>query len=362
VTPFPRPAYGPLTRYAPDRRPVEVDLSDNTSRFGAHPGVLHAIRSASEEDVTRYPAVYADALRSAVSERYAVPVENVTTGCGSDDLLDSAFRAAGEPGDRIAYAPPTFSMIEIFARMNAMVPSPVHLRPEDDPRALLEGAPALVYLCRPNNPTGDSWPRARVRALLDAAGPSGPIILLDEAYADFADDAFLQDAVTSRRLLVVRTLSKAFGMAGLRVGFAVGPAEVILEVEKSRGPYKVTRLSERAAVAALRDEERWVPNLVAEVRRERARLLEELGRRGLSPLPSQANFVLLPLQERSSAEVTAALRTHGVAVRPFPNLPEIGDTIRISVGSARDIDSFLGALDDVLESPSEALQARGERP
>jgi histidinol-phosphate aminotransferase len=128
----------------------------------------------------------------------------------------------------------------------------------------------------------------------------------------------------------------------------VGPADVILEVEKSRGPYKVTRLSERAAVAALEDEDGWVPRLVAEVRQERARLLEELWSRHLSPLPSQANFVLLPLGERSSSDVTAALRERGVAVRPFPNVPGIGDTIRISVGPAKEVDRFLGALDEAL--------------
>jgi histidinol-phosphate aminotransferase len=353
LSPFPRPAYRPLTRYAPDRRPVEVDLSDNTSRFGAHPAVLRALRSATDEDVTRYPTVYADALRYAVAERYGIPVDNVTTGCGSDDLLDSAFRAAGEPGEPITYPTPTFSMVEIFARMNGMVPRAVPRQGLDvngllEPEALLDPMPALVYLCRPNNPTGDAWPRAGVEALVEAAGPSGPIVLLDEAYADFADDDFLRAAAESRRLLVIRTLSKAFGMAGLRVGFAVGPADVILEVEKSRGPYKVTRLSERAAVAALRDEEEWVPNLVAEVRRERTRLLQELQRRRLSPLPSMANFVLLPLAGHSSADVTAALRVQGVAVRPFPALPGIGDTIRISIGPASEIDRFLEALGRVL--------------
>lgn len=353
MTPFPRPAYGPLTRYAPDRRPIEVDLSDNTSRFGAHPAVLRALRSATDEDVTRYPAVYADALRSAVAERYGIAAENVTTGCGSDDLLDSAFRAAGEPGERITFPTPTFSMVEIFARMNGMVPRAVPSMAADgsgalEPEALLDPTPALVYLCRPNNPTGGSVPRAWVEALLEGAGPTGPIVLLDEAYADFADDDFLHVATASRRLLVVRTLSKAFGMAGLRVGFAVGPADLILEVEKSRGPYKVTRLSERAAIAALRDEEGWVPKVVAEVRSERARLVSELQRRGLSPLPSLANFVLLPLGARSSSDVTAALRAQGVAVRPFPNVPGFGDTIRVSIGPARETDRFLDALGQVL--------------
>jgi len=347
VTPFPREAYRPLTRYAPDRRPIEVDLSDNTSRWGAHPAALRAIREARDEDLTRYPSVYADDLRAAVVRRFGVPESSVATGCGSDDLLDSIFRAAGEPGEGVAYLPPTFSMVEIFARMNGMEPLSVAPAPGLEPERLLEGRPALVYLCRPNNPTGEVLPRSWVERLLEAVGGDGPIVLLDEAYADFGEDDFLAEAAASTRLVVVRTLSKAYGLAGLRAGFAVGPADVVAEIEKSRGPYKVNRLAERAAVAALDDREGWVPRVVGELRAERDRLLAALRTRGLSPLPSGANFLLLPLGEGSAPETTAALRDRGIAVRPFPALPGIGDAIRISVGPSHETDRFLDALDEV---------------
>ena len=178
--------------------------------------------------------------------------------------------------------------------------------------------------------------------------PRGPIILVDEAYADFADDNFLSDAARSSRLLVLRTFSKAYGLAGLRVAFAVGPAEVILEVEKSRGPYKVSGLAESAAVAALEDEEGWVPEVVTEVKNQRDRLREELEHRGWASLPSGANFLLLPLRGRTAAGVTAGLRERGVAVRPFPDLPGIGESIRVSIGPRGQIDRFLRALDEVL--------------
>lgn len=347
MNPLPRPAYGPLERYAPDRRAIEVDLSDNTNRWGAHPAALRIIRSAGDMDLTRYPDVYADGLRETIARRHGVPLECVTTGCGSDDLLDSTFRAAGEPGEAIAYVSPTFSMVEIFARMNGMEPRPI-LAGAADPSALLDDAPAVVYVCRPNNPTGEAPTRAWIEALVDAAGPRGPVLLIDEAYADFAADDFLVEASGSARMMVVRTLSKAYGLAGLRVGYAVGSPEVIREVEKSRGPYKVSRLAERAAIAVLEDREEWVPGVIGAVKEGRARLVDELRLRGLHTRPSEANFVLLPLGARGAAETTASLRERGVAVRPFPGLPGIGDAIRISIGPPNEIDRLLAALDEVV--------------
>jgi histidinol-phosphate aminotransferase len=341
MTPFPREAYRPLGRYAPDRRPVDLDLSDNTSRWGPHPAALRALRDAPDETLVRYPSVYADALRETIALRFGIAEESVTTGCGSDDLLDSTFRAAGEPGERVSYVPPTFSMVDTFARVNGLVPDPVPAEAAANPQVLVDRTPAVVYLCRPNNPTGEVRPRWWIEELVELAGSRGPILLLDEAYADYADDDFLGEAAASRRLVVVRTLSKAYGLAGLRIGFAVGPPQVVAEIEKSRGPYKVSRIAERAAVAAIEDREEWIPRVVAAVRGERSRLGAELRARGLAPLPSGANFVLIPVAPRSGAAVTTALRERGVAVRPFPALPGIGDTAE----SGR----FLTALDEVLE-------------
>jgi len=380
MTPFPREAYRPLEPYAPDRRPVAVDLSDNTNRWGTHPGAMAAVRNASADSLLRYPPIYADALRAAVAECFGVPEEAVTTGCGSDDLLDSAFRAAGEPGEAVAFLPPTFSMVEIFARMNGMETLPVHREPPREghpfgplpsPAALLAGRPALIYLCRPNNPTGEVIPAGWIRELIAATEPHGPVLLLDEAYADFMEesaaadpagegrtDALLREAVSSSRTVVLRTLSKAWGLAGLRVGFAVGAPAVIREIEKSRGPYKVSHPAEEAAVAALEDREEWVSGMLEQVRIERARLGKALADRGLCPLPSGGNFLLVPLglmppgdgepgSDRAAA-VTAALRTQGVAVRPFPALPGIGDAVRVTIGPREEMDRFLEALDRVL--------------
>jgi len=345
VSAFPRPAYAPLTPYAPDRRPVPVDLSDNTSRWGIHPGAWKVLTGTDPEAVLRYPSVYADGLKAAVAHRYGVPQDAVSTGCGSDDLLDSLFRAVAEPGGKIVYLPPTFSMVEIFARMNALEATPVQAHGElPDPEQLVDavGSNGLLYLCRPNNPTGEQAPRAWVEAVLDRAEARGTVTLIDEAYADYGGDSFLLEAAASQRIVVVRTLSKLYGLAGLRIGFAVGAPDVILELEKSRGPYKVNRVAEAAGIAALEDAEGWVaPTLTATL--DARHLLERgLRARGYKPLPSAANFVLVPVPD--AVHLTGHLRAHGVAVRPFPALPELGDTIRVSVGPPHEVEAFLSAI------------------
>lgn len=345
---FPRPAYRAIRIYSPDRRPVALDLSDNTNRWGPHPAALAAVRACSEDALTRYPDTYADGLKSAIGRRFGVDPATVTTGCGSDDVLDSALRALCEPGARVAYPAPTFSMVELFARMNALEPAPV-AAPENGvltAEALMASGPAALYLCRPNNPTGEVLPRAMIDDLL--AEDEGPVVLLDEAYADFAGDSLLTRAAERRRLVVVRTLSKAYGVAGLRVGFAVGAPAVIHEMEKSRGPYKVSRAAEAAAIAALGAEDGWVERVIGEVRENRERLAARLRALGLNPLRSEANFLLIPAP--SGAErLTAALRERGVAVRPFPALPGTGDAIRVTVAPWPMLERFLEALAGALE-------------
>lgn len=358
---FPRADYLPLEPYDPGRTPVEVDLSDNTNLWGPHPGVLDLFQNTPPDAITRYPSVYATSLKEAVARRFSIGPENVTTGCGSDDLLDSAFRAAALPPGRMTFPDPTFSMVDVFARMNGLQSRPV---PWDtamrDPGTLLAGDPDLVYICRPNNPTGLSASEDWVRQLLEAAGPRGPLVVLDEAYADYAQEDFVGEAVTSERLLVLRTFSKLYGLAGLRVGVGVGPAPLIREVEKSRGPYKVSRVAEAAAVAALDDTSEWARGIVTETIQNRERLRSELEGRGLRPLPSQANFLLVPLGQGGGSggrrspksvakELSAGLKARGIAVRPFPALPEIGDAIRVSIGPWALLERFLGALDQLQE-------------
>ncbi|MBT8335846.1 MAG: histidinol-phosphate aminotransferase family protein [Gemmatimonadetes bacterium] len=346
--PLPRPDYASLTRYTPDRRAVPVDLSDNTNLWGTHPAALEAIRSAGTDALARYPHLYADDLRAAVARLHGVTSEHVATGCGSDDVLDSLWRALAEDGGAVTYAAPTFSMVEPLSQMNGREARAVAWsRALADPDLLLEGDPVMVYVCRPNNPTGHQAPEAWVAELLERVGDDGPVVLIDEAYADFAGETLIPTAVEHPRALVVRTLSKAYGLAGLRVGYAVGSKALVGEVEKSRGPYKVNRLAEVAACAALADEDGWVQRTIAECLENRERLVAALRSRSEAPLPSASNFVLLPVAAGTAVPTALALRERGVAVRPFPDCIDVGDAVRVTVGPWPLMEQFLEAWDSL---------------
>jgi histidinol dehydrogenase len=341
-----RPAYRALSPYDPGRTPCDTDLSDNTNVFGVAPSVAPLLASLPAPTVTRYPGVYVPELKRALAEAFGVGPDNIATGCGSDDIIDSAMRAFCEAGDTVAYPDPTFGMVPVFARMNAARPVAVPLGPDFalDPDALLAVRARATYVCRPNNPTGTAFERAALeRVCTDAAG----IVLIDEAYADFADDDFAAFAVTSSRTVVMRTLSKAYGLAGLRVGFAMGPAGMIAEIEKSRGPYKVSGVAEAAALEVLSRDRRWVQDCVAESRHSRDRLSTELAARGVRVWPSTANFVLVSVPG-AAAEWNTGLRSLGVAARPFADLPGAGDCLRVTAGPWPHMERFLSAFDEVM--------------
>jgi histidinol-phosphate aminotransferase len=345
-----RAAYRDIALYDPQRSPIDVDLSDNTSLFGAPPAAMQAVRELDEDRVTRYPPVYAQELKAALAQMHGVAPEQVVTGCGSDDVIDSAIRAFCEPGDVVAYPDPTFSMLPLFARMNAARPVPVPMGPgfELDDEALLSARARITYICNPNNPTGTLLSPDRIRRVArEAAG----VVLLDEAYADYGAASLVGDAIASERVVVLRTLSKSFGLAGLRIGYAIGPAALVREIEKSRGPYKIGAAAEAAALAALRHDRDWAAANVATVIANRERLARELAERGLRVWPSAANFLLVqapaggaPGAPGATAAIVARLRGAGVAVRAFPGVPGAGDCIRVSVGPWPLMQRFLDAL------------------
>ena len=330
-TDFARASYRAIELYAPDRAPCRIDLSDNTNCWGVAPAVEEAIRDASVAAVTRYPNLYAASLKAALGQYLGVAHDRVVTGCGSDDILDSAIRAFAEPGDVIVSPDPSFAMIPIFARMNGLLSVTVPLTSEYDidADAMLAADARIIYLCSPNNPTGAALSRASIERVVERA--SG-IVILDEAYAEFASVDLSSIALGSDRVLVARTMSKAFGLAGLRVGYATGAPALVAEVEKSRGPYKVSAIAERASLAALGDGLAWARERIVEAKENRARLTAELGRRGLEPIRSEANFVLVPVTNANAR--ARHMRTLGVAVRPFEGLPQISDSLRASAGSA----------------------------
>jgi histidinol dehydrogenase len=341
-----RDDYSDIELYEPGRVPCEIDLSDNTNLHGVPPSARAVLDAPAAPLITRYPSVYATELKAALAERHNVAPENIVTACGSDDILDSMIRAFARPKDAVAFPSPTFGVVDLFARMNAATPLPIAHRADLqlDTDALVSANAAVTYICNPNNPTGTLYARASVE---DLAHRVSGILAIDEAYADYAGNgnaSAIRLAAASDRVVVVRTLSKAYGLAGLRIGYAIANADVAREIEKSRGPYKVGGLAEAAAVAALRSDGDWVVGHAREIAGNRAMLASRLTELGLAALPSHANFLLIPLRHGSATALSMRLREAGIAVRPFRDLPSIGDAIRVTVGPWPLMERFVNAL------------------
>lgn len=324
-----RAAYNDVPLYDPKRTPVELDLSDNTNLWGVPPNAARVIRDFAMPTITRYPTLYGTELKRALADHAGVTPDMVVTGCGSDDILDSAMRAFGNEADIVAATDPTFAMVPIFARMNALRSTLVTELPdhEVDADALLAAGAKVIYLCSPNNPTGALVARRTLEHLIDSAAG---VLLIDEAYTEFAGVSNIDLLARSPRVMLIRTMSKAFGLAGLRVGYALGQPQVVAEVEKSRGPYKVNALAEQVAVTALRHDVQWVEEHIQLAIENRDKLTIELLKLDLDPMPSSANFVCVPV--KNCVAVGMAMREKGVGVRPFPGLPRVGDCLRISIG------------------------------
>ncbi len=353
-----RGCYRDIRLYAPDRSPCPTDLSDNTNLWGVPPRALEALRGASESVMTRYPALYAHRLKAALSAYAGVPEEMIVTGCGSDDVLDSTFRAFGEEGDLVAYPDPSFPMIPLFARMNALRSAAFGLDAhfDPDPDEVLAMDARIIYLCWPNNPTGTLMSREALETIVTNA-PG--VVVLDEAYMEFAGVHNLDLLECSDRLIIVRTMSKAFGMAGLRIGYALAAPQHALEIEKSRGPYKINALAELAGVTALAEDLDWVRRTVAEAVENRGRFTADASTvEGYEPIPSSANFVMVRITDDrlpGAGEIARLMRDGGVAIRPFPNARGLGDCIRISVGPWPMMQRCL----DVMPRPDQAFCRRG---
>ncbi len=330
-----------------------LDLSDNTGRFGSAPTALRA--PADGDEPSRYPSPHADDLRAALARRLGVPEERIVTGCGSDDVIEIALRALTAPGDAIAISDPTFSMLPVFAARLGLAcrRAPVRSDGGHDLDALAGAGARVIYLASPDNPTGSAAGRAAIAGLLERCDAT---LLLDQAYAEFEPDAPFFDHA---RVVVTRTLSKAFGLAGLRVGYGWGPSAIASRMAEIRGPYRVAAASERAATQALLHDAAWVLDRAAEARAERAWLALRLGALGLAPLPSDANFLLLPVPDAGRA--AAELERRGIGVRAFAGLATIGDAVRITVAPRPAMERVAGAIEDAITSFRPAVAGEEER-
>ncbi len=337
-----REGFSSIPRYGAGAT-VEVNLADNTNLWGTPPQAAAVLREGA--NVAEYPDLYGQSLKEAVAAMAGIAPECVVTGNGSDDILDCAIRAFAAPGDTIAHPDPTFVMLPVFGRINGVTPIAVPLTATYamDVDALLATQARIIYLCQPNNPTATTTPAADIRRVI-AEAPG--LVILDEAYAEFSGDAgLLAEAPALGRVVVARTLSKAYGLAGLRVGYGVASREIVETIERSRGPYKLNALAERAAVAAMTRDREWVVARAAEAVANRDRLAAALATRGLVALPSATNFLCVPTAR--AMDYAAAARTAGVGIRAFAALPGIGGALRITAGPWPIMERLLAALDTV---------------
>jgi histidinol-phosphate aminotransferase len=330
-----------MRQYHPHRPPTRVDLSDNTSLWGPPPSVRHTLATLSDAQLSRYPTPYADALTAALASHHATSPERVVTGCGSDDVLDSAIRACCDAGGSIGVAVPTFSVIPSFAAVNDVELRGVELRRDGTVRAndLLASGAGLYYLCSPNNPTGTCVELDELRALLSK---TTAIVLLDEAYADFAERDAMSLLDEFDTLVIVRTLSKAYGLAGLRVGYGLGNPDVVAGIAISRGPYKVGGIAEAVAIGVLEHDLDWVRDRIAEVRTLRDELTTRLIDHGLRVISSEANFVAVLVDD--AMKVRDGLLEAGVLARAYSSLPVFGDLVRITIGPRDQLDEAFELL------------------
>jgi histidinol-phosphate aminotransferase len=360
---FFKPAVRDLVPYEPGK-PVEevqrelglervVKLASNEGPYGPFPAAREALVRGAEE-LNRYPDGGAYRLRVALAERHDVRFEEIAPGAGSDGVVDYLSQLALDPGDEIVCGWPSFPSYVIDALKLGAVPRRVALRDHRyDLEAMFEAITPrtkLVYVCHPNNPTGTMNTRAELDDYFDRV-PSHVLTVLDQAYAEYIDDPDYPDGVVDyfkagRRVVVLRTFSKIYGLAGLRVGYAVAPAEVVTAIGKVRRAFDVNSAAQVAALASL-DADEELSRRRRENRDGLAQLERIMREHGLEPAgPAAGNFLFAEVGEDSRPLFEQLLR-EGVIVRPTGGFGAAG-AIRVTVGTAEENELFGDALGRVL--------------
>ena len=356
MTGRPRPAVESLPAYRPGKGAVQAEvehgitnaikLASNETPWPPVPSVAAAIDAAAR-GVNRYADHRATELRAVLAEWLSVDEAAVTVGSGSVGLLQQLCLTYLDPGDEVVYPWRSFEAYPVFTQLAGAtavtVPLVDHAFDLDAVAAAVTPKTKLVFLASPNNPTGTALRTDDLNRFMESIDRS-TLVVIDEAYREF-NDASLGDPVVDvltrhDHAVVLRTFSKAYGLAGLRVGYMVGDPEVVASVDKTLVPFAVNAIAQAAAVAAVAAQDE-IRTRVAALEAERDRVVASLGAEGHEfPIPN-ANFVWLPFGERTD-EICLALEKRGVVTRPFS-----GEGIRVTIGTAEENDRFLGSLAEV---------------
>lgn len=360
--PTPKPWIAEIHAYVPgksagaDGRPL-VKLSANENPLGTSPAALAARADAVSPE--RYPDPDSKALRAAIGAVHGIDPARIVMGTGSDELLNLAAQGFAGLGDEVIYVRYGFSVYDIAARRcgatPVVAPDADYGTDVDALLALVSDKTRVIFIANPNNPTGSFLPRGEI-ARLHAALPADVLLVIDQAYAEYLapqdDDGALALAEAHANVLVTRTFSKIYGLAGERIGWATGAPALVDTLNRIRGPFNVSNSGQAMALAAVADQD-FVVHARTHNRSERERFvaaLNALGNHGLRPLPSEANFVLVLFEGKLSAEAAYnGLAERGYIVRWLPN-QGLGHGLRITIGTAPQMDDIAAALREMAEA------------
>ncbi len=339
-----------MAGYVPGEQPQDgayIKLNTNENPYPPSPKVLAALKEAVDEKLRLYPDPNATTVKEKVSEIFGTRPERVLVGNGSDELLTIIIRSFVGEGDKVVYPYPTYLLYKILSDIqNGMVCTVNFLEDYSLPEEIVRKGASIIFICNPNSPSGTM---VSVDDVSNIAGKTESVIVVDEAYVDFANDNCLRLVDEYPNLIILRTLSKSYSLAGMRLGFAVAQEGLINGMMKVKDSYNIDRLSIAAAIAALGDQETFRGN-ISKIKRTRERLMVSLNQLGFYVYPSQTNFVMVKCASSLVAkDIYARLKEQKILIR-YIDEPRLDDCLRITVGTDGEIDTLLEKMEEIQRS------------
>lgn len=350
MNPYLRKNLEAISPYTIDTTPYEVSLHANENPFNPFRDLKEEIVSALLQcDGNRYPSINAAPLRQALARDLDLSDNQIICGNGSDEILQMILQAFIDPGDPIVSLSPTFGMYQIFAEIQGANFIPVEANPKTLQSSLDELAKKanqakakLIVVCNPNNPTGQGFSKAEILKLVNQ---TKALVLVDEAYMEFYGESMIDETLNHPRLIVTRTFSKAFGLAGIRVGYGIADPSLIEALDRVRAPYNLNAASQAIAMVALKNRvlfEKQIAFLLQERSRLQASLQEYPG---VFLFPSEANFLLVRTENASGIE--RACKESSIQIRGYQSAGLLKNCLRISVGKPQENDRLLQIFQEV---------------
>ena len=347
----PRPNIAAMSGYVPGEQPQGgklIKLNTNENPYPPSPEVIKAIRSVSETSLMRYPDPQASAFRTIAGEKLGVDPTWIVCGNGSDDLLTILTRTFVGEGQTLRIPHPSYTLYRTLAEIQSARIQSISFQDDwtlPDSFGSSEGQPKLAFLPNPNSPSGTVIPSSRIAEIAETL--PCPLVV-DEAYGDFSDSNCIPLVCDNSKVIVTRSLSKSYALAGLRFGFAIAQPEVTLELNKVKDSYNCDAISIAAATAAMSDQ-KWLEDNRQKIINSRERFASELKSFGFRVQPSQANFVWCTHPEFSASTIYEQLKAMGILIR-YMSYDGWGEGIRISIGTDEQLDACLIGLTKVLNA------------